>query len=145
MYLRLLINLQVILYPACESSSPTFHINYSAFIVVAELLSCVHYLQLTVVYQASLSFTVFWSLLKLMSIKSVMPSSSLILCCLLLLPSIFPSTKIFSNESACHIRWPEYWRFNFSISPFDEYSGWISFRIDWLDLLAIKGTLKSLL
>ena len=85
-------------------------------------------------------------LLKLMSIKSVMPSNHLILCCRLLLPlSIFPSIRIFSNESALHIRWPKYWSFSFSISPSNEYSGLISFRIDWLDLLAVQGTLKSLL
>ena len=78
--------------------------------------------------------------------ESVMPSSHLILCRpLLLLPSIFPSIRVFSNESALHIRWPKYWRFSFSISPFNEYSGLISFRMDWLDLLAVQGTLKSLL
>jgi len=86
------------------------------------------------------------SLLKLMSIESVMPSNHLILCCpLLLLPSIFPSIRIFSNESALHIRWPKYWSFSFSISSFSEYSGLISFRMDWFDLLAVQGTLKSLL
>ena len=83
---------------------------------------------------------------KLMSIESVMPSSHLILCCpLLLLPSIFPSIRIFSNESALHIRWPKYWSFSFSISPSNEYSGLISFRMDWFDLVAVQGTLKSLL
>ena len=82
----------------------------------------------------------------LMSIKSVMPSNHLILCCpLLLLPSIFPSIRLFSNESAFHIRWPKYWNFSFSISPSNEYLGLISFRMDWLDLLAVQGTLKSLL
>ena len=87
-----------------------------------------------------------WSLLKLMSIESVMPSNHLILCHpLLLLPSIFPSIKIFSNESVLRIRWPKYWSFSFSISPSNEYSGPISFRIDWFDLLAVQGTLKSLL
>ena len=81
-----------------------------------------------------------------MSIKSVMPSNHLILCCpLLLLPSIFPSIRVFSNESALHIRWPKYWSFSFSISSSSEYSGMISFRIDWFDLLAVQGTLKSLL
>ena len=81
-----------------------------------------------------------------MSIKSVMPSNHLILCCpLLLLPSIFPSIRVFSNESALHIRWPKYWSFSFSISSSSEYSGLISFRIDWFDLLAVQGTLKSLL
>ena len=86
------------------------------------------------------------SLLKLMSVESVMPSSHLILCCPLLLPpSIFPSIRVFSNKSALCIRWPKYWSFSFSISPSNEYSGLIFFRIDWLDLLAIQGTLKSLL
>ena len=86
------------------------------------------------------------SLLKLLSIESVMPSNHLILSRpLLLLPSIFPSTRVFSNESALHIRWPKYWSFSFSISPSNEYSGMISFRMDWLDLLADQGTLKSLL
>ena len=86
------------------------------------------------------------SLLKLMSIKSVMPSNHLILCCpLLLLPSIFPSIRAFSNESALRIRWPKYWSFSFNISPSNEDSGLISFRTDWLDLLAIQGILKSLL
>ena len=86
------------------------------------------------------------SLLKLIPIKSVMPSSHLFLCCpLLLLPSIFPSIMIFSNESVLCIRWPKYWSFSFNTSPYDEYSGLISYRIDWLDLLAIQGPLKSLL
>ena len=81
-----------------------------------------------------------WSLLKLMSTESMMPSNHLILCCpLLLLPSIFPSIRVFSNESALHIRWPKYWSFSFSISPFNEYSRLISFRIDWFDLLQSKG------
>ena len=94
--------------------------------------------------QASLSFTITQSLLKLMSIESVMPSNHLILCCpLLLLPSIFPSIRVFSNESALHIR-PKYWSFSFSISPLNEYSELISFRIDWFDLFAVQGTLKSL-
>ena len=97
--------------------------------------------------QASLSFTVSWSLLKLMSIESVILSNHLILCRpLLLLPSIFPNTRVFFfNELAHHIRWPKCWSFSFSISPSNEYSGLISFRIDWLDLLAVQGTLKSLL
>ena len=86
------------------------------------------------------------SLLKLMSIKSVMPSNHLILCCPLLFPpSIFPSIKGFSNESVLHMRWPKFWSFIFSISPYNEYSELISFRMDWLDLLAVQGTLKSLL
>ena len=96
--------------------------------------------------QASLSITISQSLLKLMSIESVMPSNHLIFCHpLLLLPSIFPSIRVFSNESALHIRWPKYCSFSFSISPTNEYSGLISFRMDWLDLLAVQGTLKSLL
>ena len=96
--------------------------------------------------QASLSITNSRSLLKLMSIESVMPSKHLILCHPhLLLPSIFPSIRVFSNESVLRIRWPKYWSFSFSISPFNEYSGLISFRIEWLDLLAFQGTLKSLL
>ena len=100
----------------------------------------------TAAHQSSLSFTISRSLLKLMSIESVMPSNHLILCRpLLLLPSIFPSIRVFSSESALHIRWPKYWSFSFSISPSSEYSGLISFRMDWLDLLAVQGTLKSLL
>ena len=96
--------------------------------------------------QASLSFTISQSLLRLMSIKLVMLSNHLVLCHpLLLLPSIFPSIRVFSNESALHIRWPKYWSFIFSIRLSNEYSGLIFFRIDWLDLLAIQGTLKSLL
>ena len=100
----------------------------------------------TVACKASLSITNSQSLLKLMSIKSVMPSNYLILCCPLLLPlSIYPSIRVFSNESVLCIRWPKYWSFSFSISPSNEYSGLISFRIDWLDLLAVQGTRKSLL
>ena len=86
-----------------------------------------------------------WSLLKLMSIESVMPSNHIILCGpLLLLPSIFPNIRVFSNESVLHIRWPKYWNFSFSISPYNEYSGLISFRMYWLDLLVVQGTLNSL-
>ena len=100
----------------------------------------------TAARQVSLSFTVSQSLLKLMSIEWVMPSNYLILCCpLLLLPSVSPSTGVFSSELALCIRWLKYWRFRFSISPSNEYSGLISFRMDWLDLFAVKGTLKSLL
>ena len=96
--------------------------------------------------QASLSVTNSWSLLKLMSIESVTPSNHLILCHpLLLLPSIFCSIRVFSNESALRIRWPKYWSFSVRISPSKEYSGLISFRMDWLDLLPVQGTLKSLL
>ena len=96
--------------------------------------------------QASLSFTISQSLLKLMSIELMMPFNHLILCRPLLLPlSIFPSIRVFSNESALHIRWPKYWNFSFNINPSSEYSGLISFRMDWFDLLAVQGTLKSLL
>ena len=100
----------------------------------------------TVARQASLSITNSRSSPKLMSIESVMPSNHLILHCpLILLLSIFPSIRVFSNESALHIRWPKYWRFSFSISPSNEYSGLISFGMDWLDLLAVQRTLNSLL
>ena len=100
----------------------------------------------TAARQASLSITNSMSLLKLMSIESVIPSNHLILCHPLLLPpSIFPSIRVFSSESALHIWWPKYWSFSFSISPSNEYSGLISFMMDWLDLLAVQGTLKSLL
>ena len=96
-------------------------------------------------HQAFLSFTISQSLLKLMSTKSVVPSKHLILCHPLLLPSIFPSIGVFSKESALHITWPKYWSFSFTISPSIEYSGFTSFRMDWLDLLAVQGTLKCLL
>ena len=100
----------------------------------------------TAAHQASLPITNSQSLFKLMSIKSVMPSNHLILCHpLLLLPSVFPSIRVFSNESFLPIRWPKYWSFSFSISPSNEYSGLMAFRIDWFDLLALQGTLKSLL
>ena len=100
----------------------------------------------TLACQASLSITNSRSVLTLMSITLVMPSNHLILCHpLLLLPSVFSSIRVFSNELALHIRWPKYWSFSFSISPCHEYSGLISFRIDWLDLLDVQGTLKSLL
>ena len=96
------------------------------------------------VCQASLSFTISQNFLKLMSIELLMLSNHLILCCpLFLLPSIFPSIRVFSSESTLHIRWPKYWSFSFNISPSIEYSGLISFRMDWLDLLAIQRTLKS--
>ena len=92
------------------------------------------------------SSTVSWNLFKFMSFESMMLSNYLILChSVLFLPSIFPSIMVFSSESVLHIRWPEYWSFSFSISPYNEYSGLISFRIDWLDLLAVQGSLKSLL
>ena len=100
----------------------------------------------TAARHASLPFTLSWSLLKLLSIESVMPPNRLILCRPLLLPpSIFPRIRGFSNESVLHIRWPKYWSFSFSISPSNEHSGLISFKIDWFDLLAVQGTLKSLL
>ena len=99
----------------------------------------------TAACQDTLSFTISWCLLKLMSIESVMPSNYFILCHpLLLLPSIFPSIRVFSNESVLCIRWPKYWSFTFTISPSNEYSGLISFRIDWFDLLAVQGNLKRL-
>ena len=100
----------------------------------------------TAALQASLSIINSWSLLKLMSIASVMPSNHLMLCHpLLLLPSIFPSSRVFSNELVLRIRWPKYWSFSFNISPSNEYSGLISFRMDWLDIPAVQRTLKSLL
>ena len=100
----------------------------------------------TAAHQASLYITNSWSLLKLMSIELVMPSNHLILCRPLLpLASIFPSIRVFSNELALHIRWPKYWSFSFSISPSNEYSGLISFRMDWFDLLTVQVSLKSLL
>ena len=113
-----------------------------------QLLSCVRLFAIpwTEEHQISLSITNSQSLHKLMSIESVMPSNHLILCHPLLLPpSIFPSIRVFSNESVLCIRWPKNWSFSFSISPSNEYSGLISFRMDWLDLLAVQGTLKSLL
>ena len=99
----------------------------------------------TAACQASLSITNSWSLHKFMSIESVMPSNHLIICHPLLRPSIFSSIRVFSNESVLHIRWPKYWNFSFSISPSNEHSGLISFKMDWLDLLTFQGTLKSLL
>ena len=124
------------------------HIRTSVQFSSVQLLSHVrlYVTPWTAAYQASLSITNSQSLLKLMSIEPVMPSNHLILCCpLLLLPSIFPSIRVFSNESVLHMRWPKYWSFSFSICPSSEYSGLISFRMDWLDLLAVQGTLKSLL
>ena len=119
------------------------------YVVVVQLLSCVLLFATpwTAAHRASLSFTISRSLLKLMSIDSVMPFNHLILCHhpLLRLPSIFPSIRVFSNESALHIRWPNYWSFNFSIRPSTEYSELISFRIDWFDFLDVQGSLKSLL
>ena len=122
----------------------TFFLRFSS----VQLLSCVWFFVTpwTAACQGSLSITNSQSLLKLMSIESVMPSNHLILCHpLLLLPSIFPSIRVFSNESALHIRWPSYWSFSFNISLSNEHPGQISFRMDWLGLLAVQGTLKSLL
>ena len=109
------------------------------------MFSCVQFFvtSWTAAHQTSLSFTISGSLLKLMSVELVMPSNHLILCFpLLFLPLIFPSIRVFSNELVLHIRWPKYWSFSFSISPSNEYSGLISFTIDWFDVLAIQGTLK---
>ena len=131
------------------STKDTFHeINrwpaqFSSF----QLLTCVWLFATpwTAALQASLTIATSWSLLKLESIESVMPSNHLILRPLLLLPSIFPSIRVFTNESVLHTRWPKYWSFSFSISPSNEYLGLISFRINWLNLLAVQGTLKGLL
>ena len=120
--------------------------NYSEIISSVQLLSCVRLFvtSRTAACQASLSIIKSWSLLRLMSIKSVMPSNHLILCHPLLLPpSIFPSIRVFSKESVLHIRCPKYWNFSFNISPSNEHPGLISFRMDWLDNLAVQGTLKS--
>ena len=133
------------LYPSFLSLTPLF---YSLFSFISSVQSLSH-VQLFVIpwtaaHQASLSITNSQTLLKLMSAESVMPSSHLICHPLLLLPSIFPSIRVFSNESALHIRWPKYWSFSFNISPSNEYSGLISFRMDWMDLLAVQGILKNL-
>ena len=114
------------------------------FVVIVQSLSGAQLFAIpqTAAHQASLSITISRSLLKLMPIESVMPSNHLILCRpLLLLPSVFPSSRVISFESALHIRWPKYWSFSFSISPSNEYSGLISFRIDWFDFLTVQGTL----
>ena len=122
--------------------TPQFTLQFSS----VQSLSCLFVTPWTAARQASLSITSFQSLLKFMSIESVMPSNHLILHHpLLLSPSIFPSIRVFSYESALRIRWPKYWSFSFNISPFSEHSGLICFRMDWLDLLAVQGTLKSLL
>ena len=117
------------------------------FAVVAQLLSCVQLFATpwTSAHQASLSFSISWSLLILMSIESMMPSKHLIVCHPLLFPSIFPSIRVFSNESTFRITWPMYWSFSFSICPSSEYSELISLRIDLFDLFSVQGTLKSLL
>ena len=127
---------------------PLVRLLFGAWFSSVQSLSHVHLFATpwTAARQAFLSFTNSRSLLKLMSMESVMASNHLILCCpLLLLPSIFPNIRVFSNESVLHIRWPKYWSFSFSISPSNEYSGLISFRMDWFDLLAFQGTLKNLL
>ena len=127
-------------YILCQVKSVTISVQFSCSVMSDSLQP--HGLKHT----RPLCITNSWSLLKLMSIELVMPSNHLILCHpLLLLTSIFPSIRVFSNESVLHIRWPKYWSISFSISPFNEYSGLISFRIDWLALLAVQGTLKSLL
>ena len=123
-------------------------IHYSVQFSSVQSLSCVQIFATpwTAVGQPSMSITNSQTLPKLMSIELLMPSNHLILCHpLLLLPSIFPSIRVFSNESALCIRWPKYWSFNFSISPSDEHQGLISFRMDWLDLFTVQGTLQSLL
>ena len=120
--------------------------NGQTLAIVVQSLSSVRLFETprTAAHQASLSFTISWSLVKLMSIESVLPSNHLLLCRPLLhLPSIFPSIRVFSNESVLRIRWPKYW--SFSINPSKEYSGLISFRTDWFDLPAVQRTLKSLL
>ena len=127
------------------------HICIEQVCMHACMLSCFSDVQLfatprTTEHQASLSITNSWSLVKLMSIESVMPSNHLILCCpLLLWPSIFPSIRVFSKDSVLHMRWPKYCSFSFIISPSNEYSVLISFRIDWFDFLSVPGALKSLL
>ena len=122
--------------------------NLNEFFSLIQTLNRVQHFETpwTAVHQASLSLTNSQSLLKFTSIQSVMTYNHLVLCFpLLFLPSIFPRIRVFSNESILHTRWPKYWSFSFSISPSNEYSGLISFRIDWLDLLVVQGTLKSLL
>ena len=132
-----------------QSQPPGVYLQYTALVIaVVQLFSHVRLFVTpsTAAHQASLSFPISLSLLKLMSIESVMPSNHLILCCpLLLLPSIFPSIRVFSSESALHIRWPKDWSFSFSISSPNEHLGLISFRIDWFDILAVQGTRRSLL
>ena len=131
--------------PLCYIVTPTSDLSYTSVQFTPSVVSDSlrpHELQHARL-SITLSITNSWSLLKLLSIESVMPSNHLILCCPLLLPSsIFPSIRVFSNESVLHIKWPKYWSFSFSISPSSEYSGLISFRMDWLDLLAVQGTLR---
>ena len=131
----------------CVYTHTYIYIQWST-VAVVQSLSCVRLFETpwTAAHQASRSFTISWSLLKLMSIESMMPSNHLILCCpLCLLPSLFPSIRVFFNQSALCTRWPKYWSFSFNISPSNEYSGLISFRIDWFDFFAVQGPLKSLL
>ena len=139
---------------SAKTCNPLSHVSQSTvayfhcFVVVVQLLSCVRLFATpqTAAGQASLSFTNSQSSLRLTYIESVMPSSHLLLCRpLLLLPQIPPSIRVFSNESTLHRRWPKYWSFSFSLSPSNEHPGLISFRMDWLDLLTVQGTLKSLL
>ena len=127
-------------------SSVDGHLSTCFHVLSSVTQLCLFLTPWTAACQASLSITNSQSLLKLMSIEAVMPSNHIILCHpLLLLPLVFPSIRVFSNESALHMRWPKYWCFSFNICPSNEHSGLISFRMDWLDLLAIKETLKSLL
>ena len=134
----------------CDSQI-THSLHHVSFIVIdnhiiVQLLSPIQLFATswTAAHQASLSITISWSLLKLMSIESMMPSNYFILCCpLLLSPSIFPSIRVFSSESVLCIKWPKYWSFSFSFNPSNEYSDLISFRTDWFDLLAVQGTLKE--
>ena len=123
-----------------------FKLFYTFQFSSVQLLSCVQLFATpwTAARQASLPITNSWSLLKLMSVQLVMPSNHFLFRPLLLLPSIFPSIRVCSSESVLRIRWPKYWSFSFNLSPSNEYSGLISFRIDWVDLLAVQGTLKSL-
>ena len=134
-------------YIQLPSNTPEAQLLIKSFVVVQSQSGVLLFVTpWTAAGKSSLSFTVFQSLLKFMSIESMMLSNHLILChLLLLLPSIFPSIKVFSSELALLIRWPKYWSFSFSISPSSEYSGLISFRIDWFDLLTVQGTLKRLL
>ena len=134
-------------YPFTSKLHLSFIFAYS-FLSSVQSLSCAWLFAApwTAACQGSLSITNSWSLLKVMSIELVMPSNHLISCCpLLLLPSIFPRISVFSNESALRIRWQRHWSFSFNISPYNEHPGLISFRMDWLDLLAVQGTFKNLL
>ena len=132
-------------YLVCKYLASSFVVLLSIYILVVQLLSHVQLFatQRTAACQASLFFTISWSLPKLISIESVMPSNHLILCCLLLLLTPLPSIRVFSSESTLCIKWPKYWSFSFNISPSNEYSGLIFYRIDWFDLLATQGTLKK--